>query len=76
MVAEDVAERSGVGEAANNLPEVLITIAVTIEKGVESMLNLVGRRMEPLLRLGLAGVGLFIFIALVVPMLRLSAAIA
>jgi type II secretory pathway component PulF len=32
--------------------------------------------MEPALLLGLAGVVLFIFIALIVPMLRLSAAIS
>ena len=65
-----------VGESANNLPVVLIAIAETIEKRVDRMLALFVRLMEPALLLGLAGVVLFIFIALIVPMLRLSAAIS
>jgi type II secretory pathway component PulF len=39
------------------------------------MLQVFVRLMEPLLLVGLAGVVLFIFIALIVPMLRLSAAL-
>jgi type II secretory pathway component PulF len=62
-----------VGESANNLPVVLIAIAETIEKRIDRMLALFVRLMEPALLLGLAGVVLFIFIALIVPMLRLSA---
>ncbi|MHC4415613.1 MAG: type II secretion system F family protein [Planctomycetota bacterium] len=76
MFPEDVAEMIAVGESANNLPEVLITIAETIEKRVDRMLNLFVRLMEPLLLLGLAGVVLFIFVALIVPMLRMSSAIS
>ena len=63
-------------EFLNNLPVVLIAIAETIEKRVDRMLALFVRLMEPALLLGLAGVVLFIFIALIVPMLRLSAAIS
>jgi general secretion pathway protein F/type IV pilus assembly protein PilC len=73
LFAEDVAEMIAVGESANNLPVVLIAIAETIEKRVDRMLALFVRLMEPALLLGLAGVVLFIFIALIVPMLRLSA---
>ena len=76
MIAEDVTEMIAVGESANNLPEVLLTIAQTIETRVDRMLGLFVRLMEPLLLLVLAGVVLFIFIALIVPMLRLSSAIS
>ena len=75
MFADDVAEMIAVGESANNLPEVLTTIADTLEKRIDRMLSLFVRLMEPMLLLGLAGVVLFIFVALIVPMLRLSAAI-
>lgn len=75
MFPEDIAEMIAVGESANNLPAVLTTIAETIEKRIDIMLNLLVRMMEPIMLLGLAGVVLFIFIALIVPMLKLSAAI-
>ena len=75
MFAEDVAEMIAVGESANNLPEVLTTIADTLEKRIDRMLSLFVRMMEPMLLLGLAGVVLFIFVALIVPMLQLSATI-
>ena len=75
LFAEDVAEMIAVGESANNLPQVLIAIAETIEKRVDRMLNLFVRLMEPLLLLALAGVVLFIFVALIVPMLRMTATI-
>jgi len=76
MFPEDVAEMIAVGESANNLPEVLLTIADTIEKRIDRMLALFVRLIEPLLLLTLAGVVLFIFIALIVPMMRLSSAIS
>ncbi len=76
MLGEDVTEMIAVGEAANNLPQVLITIADTTESRVDRMLQVAVRLMEPLLLLGLAGVVLFIFVALVVPMLRLSSAVS
>ncbi len=76
MFAEEVAEMIAVGESANNLPEVLVTIAETIERRIDRMLGLFVQLMEPLLLLLLAGAVLFIFIALIVPMLRLSSAIS
>ena len=75
MFPEDVAEMIAVGESANNLAQVLIAIAETLEKRIDRMLQLFVRLMEPLMLLGLAGVVLFIFIALIVPMLKLSSAI-
>ncbi|UCD76498.1 MAG: type II secretion system F family protein [Phycisphaerales bacterium] len=75
MFPEDVIEMISVGESANNLPEVLLTIAETIEKRVDRMMTVFIRLMEPALLLMLAGMVLFIFIALVVPMLRMSSAL-
>ncbi len=75
VLSEDVSEMIAVGESANNLPHVLATIADTIEKRVDRMLTIFVRLMEPLLLLALAGVVLFIFVALIVPMVRLSGSI-
>ncbi len=75
LFPDDVAEMIAVGESANNLADVLITIAETIEKRIDRMLQVFVRLMEPMLLVGLAGVVLFIFIALIVPMLRLSSAL-
>jgi general secretion pathway protein F len=74
LFGEDVVEMIAVGESANNLAVVLITIAETIEKRVERTLGILIRFIEPALLLALAGAVLFIFIALIVPMMRLSAA--
>ncbi|MBT8486020.1 MAG: type II secretion system F family protein [Phycisphaerales bacterium] len=75
MMAEDTIEMIRVGESANNLPEVLITMADTIEKRVDRLLGAFVRLMEPLLLLLMAGMVVCIFVALVVPMLRMSASI-
>ena len=75
MFPDDVAEMIAVGESANNLPEVLTAIAETVEKRVDRMLQLFVRFMEPMMLLALAGVVLFIFIALIVPMVKLSSTI-
>jgi general secretion pathway protein F len=75
LLTDDVIEMITVGESANNLPEVLVTIAETIEKRVDRMLSVAMRLLEPLLLLMIAGVVLFIFMALVVPMMRLSQAV-
>jgi general secretion pathway protein F/type IV pilus assembly protein PilC len=75
MFGDDVAEMIAVGESANNLADVLITIAQTLESRIDRMLSMFVRLMEPLLLLLLAGVVAFIFLALVIPMMRLSAAV-
>lgn len=75
LFTDDVIEMISVGESANNLPVVLITIADTLEKRIDRMLTIALRVIEPMLLLGLAGVVLFIFIALIVPMMRMSSAI-
>jgi general secretion pathway protein F/type IV pilus assembly protein PilC len=75
MIGEDVVEMISVGEQANNLPDVLITVAETIEKRIERMLALLLRLMEPVLLVLLAGVVVFVFVALFLPMLRMSTAL-
>jgi len=75
LFADDVVEMIGVGEAANNLAEVLRSIADTVEKRIDRGLGLLVRLLEPLLLLAMAGVVFFIFLALVVPMLRMSSSV-
>lgn len=72
IIDEDVIEMVSVGESANNLSEVLLTVADTLESRVDRQLSIAVRLMEPALLLVLAGVVLFIFLALIVPMLRMS----
>ena len=69
---EDVIEMISVGEAANNLPRVLLGIAGNAERRTDRILALLMRLMEPLLLLALAGAVLFIFLALVVPMMQMG----
>jgi general secretion pathway protein F/type IV pilus assembly protein PilC len=75
LFGEDVVEMISVGESANNLAEVLAGVAATIEQRVDRALALLLRLLEPALLLALAAVVLFIFVALIVPLLRLSASI-
>jgi len=72
FLSEDAIEVIAVGEAANNLPSVLITLAETLETRVDRQLELFVRLMEPLLLLLLGSVVFFLFMALVVPMLKIS----
>ena len=75
FLEEDVVEMITVGESANNLAQVLLTIAETLEARTERSLALLTRLMEPARLLALAGRVVFIFMALVVPMMRLSSAV-
>jgi general secretion pathway protein F len=72
---EDTVEMIAVGESANNLPVVLVNIAESVERRVDGQLVVLIRLMEPLLLLLLAAMVMFIFIALIVPMMRLSSAV-
>lgn len=76
MFNEDVVEMIAVGESANNLPQVLITIADTIERRVDRLLTVVVRLMEPALLVVLGGAVLFIFMALILPMMRMRTALS
>jgi general secretion pathway protein F len=75
LFEEEVVEIIGVGESANNLPEVLLRIAETQEKRVERWLATIIRLMEPLLLLVLAAMVVFIFLALVLPLMRMGSSL-
>jgi general secretion pathway protein F/type IV pilus assembly protein PilC len=76
LFGEDVIEMISVGESANNLPQVLLTIAATIEKRTDRLLAVLLRLIEPALLLCMALVVMFIFIALIVPMMRMSSSLS
>jgi len=69
---DDVIEMISVGESANNLDDVLMTIAVTIETRIDRLLSGVVRLIEPLLLMLIAGVVVLVAVALLLPMTRLS----
>jgi type II secretory pathway component PulF len=64
-----------VGESANNLPVVLVGIARNAERRTDRILGTMLKLMEPAMLLVLAGAVMFIFLALVVPMMSLSSQI-
>jgi len=53
----------------------MVKIAEASERRVDQRLELLLRLMEPILLLGVAGMVVFIFAALVLPMMRMSSAI-
>jgi general secretion pathway protein F/type IV pilus assembly protein PilC len=71
----DVVEMIAVGEQSNNLEKVLPHIADTLERDTWRRLDLFVRLLEPLMLLILAGVVLVVVIALLVPVLKMSAAV-
>lgn len=73
LFSEDVIEMIAVAESANNLDEVLITIAETIETHVDRLLNTLVRLIEPAFLLAIALVVGIVAIGLILPMLQMSA---
>lgn len=71
----DVVEMIAVAEQANSLETVLPQIADTLERDTWRRLDLFVRLLEPLMLLLLAGVVLVVVIALLVPVLKMSAAV-
>ncbi len=69
---EDVVEMIAVGEEANNLEQVLVNIAETIERRTARLLDALVRLLEPLLLIAVAGMVLFVVIALLGPILQSS----
>jgi general secretion pathway protein F/type IV pilus assembly protein PilC len=61
-----------VGEAANNLDDVLVQIAATVEARVERLLTTAVRLIEPLLLVSIAGVVFAVAVALVLPMTQMA----
>ena len=68
----DVVEMISVGEESNTLERVLVDIATRMEKRTTQQLDIFVRMLEPLMLLLLAGVVLFIVLALLLPILRSS----
>ncbi len=73
LFADDVIEMISVGEDANNLDEVLVKIAQTIEQRIDRLLSSAVKLIEPLLLTLIAGVILLVAAGLILPMTRLSA---
>lgn len=70
---DDVIEMISVGEDANNLDDVLIGIADTIERRIDRLLSAAVKLIEPLLLTMIAGVILLVAAGLILPMTKLSA---
>jgi general secretion pathway protein F/type IV pilus assembly protein PilC len=69
---EEVIEMIAVGEEANNLEEVLIDVADGMERRTNRALDMFVRLLEPLLLTVMAGIILFVVIALMWPILQSS----
>lgn len=69
---EDVVEMIAVGEEANNLEQVLIDIADSMERRTNRLLDIFVRMLEPVLLTVMAGVVLFVVVALLLPILQSS----
>jgi general secretion pathway protein F/type IV pilus assembly protein PilC len=64
-----------VGEEANNLEQVLVDIADNLERRTGRELDLSVRLLEPLMLVVMAGVVLFVVMALLLPILQSSSAV-
>lgn len=68
----EVVEMIAVGEAANNLDGVLLTVADTLEARVDRLVTSVVRLIEPALLLVIAAVVGVVALALILPMTKIS----
>ncbi len=68
----DVIEMVAVGEEANNLEHVLISVADKMERTSNRQLDMVVRLLEPAMLVVMAGVILFIVVALMLPIMNSS----
>jgi len=69
---EDTVEAISVGQQANNLDGILLDQAASLEDQTNRHIDLVMRLVEPALLLVMAGVILFVMIALLLPVFQLS----
>lgn len=72
LIADDVLEMIAVGEQANNLDDVLVRVAETIDKRADRLFTAAIRLVEPLLLLLVAGVVGVVAISLLLPIMQLS----
>jgi general secretion pathway protein F len=68
----EIVEMISVGEEANNLEQVLIEIADALERQTNRTLDLAVRMLEPIMLTVLAGMVLFVVVALLLPILQSS----
>lgn len=71
----DIVEMISVGEEANNLEQVLVDIADNLERRTGRELDLSVRLLEPLMLVLMAGIVLFVVMALLLPILQSSSAV-
>lgn len=69
----DIVDMIAVGEESNNLENVLVTIADSYEARTSRKIDIAVRLLEPLMLVGMAGVVAVIAIALLLPILTMSA---
>jgi general secretion pathway protein F/type IV pilus assembly protein PilC len=68
----EVIEMISVGEEANNLEHVLISIADTMERRTHRLLDLAVRLLEPLMLIVMAALILFVVVGLLLPVMKSS----
>lgn len=72
LFPEDIVEMISVGESANNLDEVLLGIADTVDGRVDRLLSTAVKLIEPVMLMALAVVVGFVAMSLILPMTRIS----
>jgi general secretion pathway protein F len=70
--SKEIVEIISIGEEANNLENVLVGIADSLEKTTSRKIDLVVRMLEPIMLLCMATVVTFVIAALLLPILNLS----
>lgn len=70
-----VVEMISVAEESNTLDQVLVEVSDGLEKRTTRRLDLMVRLLEPLMLLVLAGIVLFVVIALLIPVIKMSSAL-
>ncbi len=69
---DEVVEMISVGEEANNLEQVLIDVSDNMERQTQRLLELFVRMLEPVLLTLMAGIILFVVVALLLPIMQSS----
>ncbi|MCA9063258.1 MAG: type II secretion system F family protein [Planctomycetaceae bacterium] len=70
--SRELVEMIAVGEEANNLENVLISVADNLERRTNRRIDMMVRLLEPMMLLLMAAVVLFIIMALLLPVLNMS----
>lgn len=70
--SRDIVEMIAIGEEANNLENVLISISDSLEKTTSRRIDVVVRMLEPMMLLVMAAIVTFVIAALLLPILNMS----